>query len=118
LFNRVILENNGLRNEDITLLMRALQDLADFKSVICIRNEFGMSSVLELMPIFSRPLPQQLEELKLVSCPKLCQSTINKLLDSLIEKSFIRSLALVDAGINEDVTVKKLIALLSSSRYL
>lgn len=92
--------------------------MAELKSFVCIRNEFGQSSVESIAPVLSRPLPGQLDELKLISCPKLCSTAINRLLDALIEKSFVKSLSLVDAGINEDLTVRKLITYMTTSRHL
>lgn len=57
IFNRVVLENNGFRQEEMNLLLNGLKTLADLKSFVCIRNEFGLSSVESIAPVLARPLP-------------------------------------------------------------
>ena len=51
IFSRVILENNGLNDNDMELLVSSLQLMNELKSIICIRNEFSLGSVKALAPL-------------------------------------------------------------------
>ena len=65
-----------------------------------------------------KPIPHQLEELRLVNCGKLSPVVTCRLLDFLNEKSYIRKLSLVNAGISDDICLKKLSLLMHHSRVL
>ncbi len=81
--SRIILENNGLKDEDFAAMLEGLGRLQDIKSIIYIKNEFGMKCVDIINPMLTfRTIPYHLEELRLVSC-KIHAQALNGFLDIL-----------------------------------
>ncbi len=44
LLNRIVLDSNSLRDEDLAYLLGGLEKLVEIKSIVCIRNEFMAKS--------------------------------------------------------------------------
>lgn len=62
-------------------------------------------------------IPYHLEELRLVNC-RVSTAASQMLLDTLIEKNFLKKLALVNASINNDSAMEKICQIVDSGRYL
>jgi hypothetical protein len=89
------------------------------KSIVLIRNDFSNKSVKAIKSILHlKPIPHQLEELRLVNCGKLSTIVTCRLLDFLNEKSYIKKLSLVNAGISDEICLRKLTDLMHHSRVL
>ena len=58
-------------------------------------NSLNSMSLTKLVPVFEKRLPHHLEELKIIDC-KINSTLISQLMISLLEKSQLRSLALVN----------------------
>lgn len=81
--SRIILENNGLKDEDFANLLGGLNRLQDIKSIIYIKNDFGLKCVDVITPMLTyRTIPYHLEELRIVNC-KINSQTINAFLEIL-----------------------------------
>ena len=114
---RITLESNSLHDDGFHTILTGLKKLHSLKSIVYIRNEFMQRSVEALIPLLSlKAIPYQLEELRLVNCVHMTSLTASALLDGLNEKSFIKKLSLVNASINDEICVKKLATLISTSR--
>ena len=50
-FNKIILENNNMRDEDFAMILKGLHKLQDIKSIIYNKNEFGMKASEQLKNI-------------------------------------------------------------------
>ena len=74
--------------------------MPELKSLVYKQNEFGMKTMEYLRPFMVRPMPNQMDELRIINC-KMGLGAINMLLNCLIEKSYIRKLALVKASLTD-----------------
>jgi hypothetical protein len=71
-FTKLVLDTNGLKDEDFANILSGLTNLQEIKSLIYIRNDFGMKSASALSPIFSQKIvPYHLEELRLINCGRI-----------------------------------------------
>lgn len=52
-FNRIVLDNNSLRDEDFACLLTGLQELNEIKSVTYIRNDFMIKSAEAMRPLLA-----------------------------------------------------------------
>ena len=77
------------------MILEGLHKLKDFKSIIYKMNSLNSRSLTKLVPVFEKRLPHHLEELKIIDC-KINATLISQLMISLLEKSQLRSLALVN----------------------
>ncbi len=119
IFNRVILDNNGFLDSTGAEILDGFSKLLEVKSLVYIKNDFSINSLESLKPILHlKPIPHHLEELRLVHCGRLSSVVTGRLLDILIEKSPLRKLSLVNAGINDEICLKKLSQLVQGSRQL
>ena len=84
-----------------------------------IKNDFSLGSLEALKQILQlKPIPHHLEELKLANCGRISSVVTGRLLDILIEKNPLRKLSLVNAGINDEICLKKLSTVMQGSRNL
>jgi hypothetical protein len=68
-FKKIIFDTNGMRDEDFACILYGFSKLEEIKSIVYIRNEFNVKSMLALRPLFTqKPVPHHLEELKLINC--------------------------------------------------
>ncbi len=119
IFNRVILDNNGFLDSSGAEILDGLSKLLEVKSLVYIKNDFSINSLESLKLILHlKPIPHHLEELRLVHCGRLSSVVTGRLLDILIEKSPLRKLSLVNAGINDEICLRKLSQLVQGSRQL
>ena len=118
-FNRIILESNGISDEASSEIFCAFQNLLEVKSLVYIKNDFSIGSLEALKQILQlKPIPHHLEELKLANCGRISSVVTGRLLDILIEKNPLRKLSLVNAGINDEICLKKLSSVMQGSRNL
>ena len=66
----------------------------DFKAFICKANTLNFMTIDRLSPLLHRRLPHHIEELSLIDC-KLGTTLVEYLMESLVERSYLRKLALV-----------------------
>ena len=76
------------------MLLKAASVLKTFKSFVYKQNDFGVESMKQLNNFFSRKLPHQLIELKLVNC-RINILVMQELVKLVKDRSQIQSLALV-----------------------
>ena len=77
------------------MILEGLAHLKDFKSIIYKMNTVNSLSLQKMVPIFEKRLPMHLEELKLIDC-KINATLIAELMTSLLEKSQLKCLSLVN----------------------
>ena len=66
--NRVHFDNCGLDDTELSIVIEALSQLHDFKSIVYKQNEFGPQALEQIPKLFNRPIPFHLQELKLIDC--------------------------------------------------
>lgn len=66
--NRVHFENCGLDDTELSILLEALSQLHDFKSIVYKQNVFGPQALEQIPKLLNRPIPFHLQELKLIDC--------------------------------------------------
>lgn len=99
--NRVILDNNGLKDNDFARILIGLGQLLEIKSLVYIRNEFLIKSAQAIRPLITtNSVPHNLEELRLVNC-KMSMEATTAVLDALMHRSYLKKLALVNACLKE-----------------
>ena len=64
--NRILLDNCGIDGKKFAKILKGLETLPDFKSIIYKHNEFNEESLQALIPFFKKKMPFHLEELKLI----------------------------------------------------
>lgn len=92
--NRIFLSNCGITGDLLAQIIDGMVKLRDFKSLIYKQNSINQRSLDSLMPVFMRRIPHHMEELKLIDC-KVSPTLIIKLMDTLLEQSLIKRIALV-----------------------
>ena len=68
--------------------------MLDFKAFIYKANTLNFIAIDKLTPLLHRRMPNHMEELSLIDC-KMGTTLIEHLMDSLLERSYIRKFALV-----------------------
>lgn len=66
----------------------------------------------------NKRIPKQLEALRIMNCFKMSTVVTSRLLDALIDKSYIKRLSLVSAQINNEICISKLITFIKNSKFL
>lgn len=118
ILNRLILDNNGLKDKDFARILIGIGQLLEIKSIVYIRNEFLFKSAEAIRPLITtNSVPHNLEELRLVNCKISAQAT-TAVLDALMHRSCLKKLGLVNACLKEPSCLKKLIQFVRGSRYL
>lgn len=97
--NQMLLEDNGLRDKGLGLIMDGLQNLSQLRKFVCINNEFNKAALKGFSGIFTKP-NMRLDELRLSNCRMLPGTTLG-LIELLREKEvYMRKLSLVNANVN------------------
>ena len=68
IIHSIQLSQNGLKDSQIALIFRAMRKLAQVKAVVIKHNEFMNESLEALEELLQRSYPNELEELRLISC--------------------------------------------------
>ena len=76
----IMLNKNGLRDADMAAIIEGMNALKESKSLVIKNNEFLQNSFKSLQAILDRPMPTNLEELRIVNC-----KTSSLVTDQLLE---------------------------------
>ena len=98
---RIVLDNNGISDEQLSALLEATQHLEMIKSLLVRNNVFGSKSIQAIKPVLIKELPFNLTELRIMNC-RIAPFEVKQLFDSLLD-SKIRKLGLVNANVNGEV---------------
>lgn len=117
LFHSIMLDSNGIKDDDIMDLFKGMHQLEHVKSVIIKRNELvKVATVEHLIPLLIRSKPQNLEELRLINC-KIGAAVTHRLVEALLKRSNVKKLGLVNANFTYS-SFKVLLEYIKSSRSL
>ena len=100
---KLYFESTGTNDEMFALILQGLLDQQCFKSITYKRNQLGLKSLDLIVKMIKRPMPQNLDQLKIVNCrlnPKAIQTFLPQIHDSNLRK-----LSLVKTGINSTMLV-------------
>lgn len=68
LINRVLFENCGIDDNEFAAILRGLEQLNDFKSIVYKQNCFSELSLEAITPLLKKRLPKHIEELRFLDC--------------------------------------------------
>lgn len=68
IIHSIQLSQNGLKDDQLAVIFKAMQQLKEVKCVVIKHNEFMNQAEEALEELLKRTLPNQLEELRLISC--------------------------------------------------
>lgn len=114
--NRIIFDNCGIDDEEFSEILYGLQKLKDFKQITYRYNIMKEASIEAIKPILHQKIPNHLETLRIENC-KLTSTDTEKLLEILLEQSFLKRLAFVDAEFS-DVGFNNLIKFAANNPYM
>lgn len=100
LFNSVTLRRNTLKDEDLTMIVKGLNQQNYIKKLQITENEVGLKSITEIMHLVSRRKPYQLKHLILVDC-RMSSQAIDSLLAGLNNRSNLYFLSLAKMTVTE-----------------
>ena len=104
--SRLILDKNGLSDQDFSKILEPLSQFKRFRSIIYRRNELGMESLQHFVPMLKRRVPFHLEELTIERCT-MTQSVSEEFVDILeSNKIFLKKLTLIKMDMTDDVFFK------------
>lgn len=66
--NELLLDNNGLKDKSLALILEGLENLKSVKKFVCKNNELLKNSLCSLRQLILRPSPAHLEDLRLSNC--------------------------------------------------
>lgn len=78
-------------------ILEGLAEQTNFKAVTYKKNSLDALSVQGLLRLMARPLPHNLDELRIINC-RVTTAALNTLMDGIIQSN-LRRLSLVAAGI-------------------
>ena len=85
LLHSIMLDSNGLKDDDIQDLLRGMHNLEYVKSIIIKRNELVKVSTIDaLIPLLIRGM--NVEELRIINC-KIGAAVTHKLAEALVKRS-------------------------------
>lgn len=114
--NKVLLDNNGIVDNQFAKLVKSLSNLEKFQSIIYRNNDFGMESAEAMGALLKKKFPNNLDELRIVNC-RMAHHVSEYLMDTLLDASFLRSLTLINANLN-DRSMKLICDFMDSNVYL
>jgi len=103
-------------DESLAKLLKGMQSLDHVKAIIYKNNDFQQLSLSALSPLLTRRKPNNLEELRLVSC-RIGGCITHGLIEELLNGSNIKKLGLVQANMSS-VSFKNLCLYVKKSRTL
>ena len=110
------LNRNGMKDEELSILIEAMSTLNRLDCIILKHNEFGEKSYENILPILHRGMGDNLQEFRLVSC----QTNSHILENMLHEMSLncnLQKLGLVEAQLT-NVHMEYLVEIIISNRFL
>jgi Ran GTPase-activating protein (RanGAP) involved in mRNA processing and transport len=96
-------------------ILTGLLEQREFKAFTCKKNQFDLKSTAILIKLLRRPFPQNLHELRIISCTVRPQAMTSLL--ECIPETQLRRLTLVKAGIDTN-TIGHIQELVARSRSL
>lgn len=66
--NRVLFNNCGIDGYEFADILRGLNEIRDFKSIIYKMNLINEQSLAQLKPLLEKRLPNHLNEIKIIDC--------------------------------------------------
>ena len=114
--NRAIFDNCGIDDKEFASILRGIQKLRDFKKIIYRYNVFSEESLIEFRNLLKRKIPNHLEEMRLENC-KIEPATTTRLLEAMLDKCFLKKVALVNCNLTAE-SLDLLRELLQKSSYI
>ena len=84
LFTGIILDRNGIQDEEFADLLNGMQSLSHLKKIVYRSNGIRMLSIDKLTPLLAKQKPMQLEELRIINCP-IGGTVTNALIEALVD---------------------------------
>ena len=97
---QLYLDNNGLHDDELSLILHGLTKQFPFKTLIIQNNDIGKKCVDELHTFLNRKPPTMLEELHLINIKSNFVATLE--LCKYLRRNYLRKLSLVDVGLNTE----------------
>ena len=98
--SKLVLNNNGLTDESLSMLLIGLQHMYTISLVDIRRNQIGCKSVRLLTDFMMRRPPKHLQVLRIIDC-NMDHAATYLLLQMLFENAKLRTFSLVNASFNE-----------------
>ena len=115
LLQKLYLDNNGLTDEQLSLVIHGLIKQTTFKVLIIQNNQVGKQSLEEIIELVKRKPPSVLDELHLINTKSSWQM-MEKLAKD-IRRNYLQRLSLIQAGLNDHAVVA-LASIVKSSKSL
>jgi len=119
LYNHVVeklfMESTGTQDDSFARVLEGLAEQHGFKTLCYKKNDLGPRSVAAILALVRRPLPHNLDELRIVNC-RVSASAIQTLLQGLPSTN-LRKLTLVKTGLRGSL-LDYVIELTAASRSL
>ena len=96
----MLFNNCSISGDLMAVILEGIIKLRDFKALTYKLNALNALSIEKMEPLLKRAVPNHLQELQLIDV-KMSPTTIELLMDSIIEFSRIRKFALVNAHHSE-----------------
>ena len=93
LLQKIYLDNNGLSDEQLSLLVHGLVKQTSFKVLIIQNNQVGNLSLEEIVNLVKRKPPSVLEELHLINTKNSWQQA--EQLASEMKRNYLQKLSLI-----------------------
>lgn len=114
---QIVLNNNGLKDPGLSLILSGLGHLTGVKKIVIIDNEFGPESLWSFRQLVNKE-NTKLEELRLCNCRLQPQTTVDVLTDlRTYHFGTLRKLSLVAASLNKE-SMKKILDFVKNSKVL
>jgi len=111
------LQRNGIKDQDMAILMKALCELDKFKTLIIKHNIIGRKSIEELIPMIHRSGNASLNELRLVDC-KTQPEAVDELLKQMKDSNgMLKKLGFVQMNL-QDYHMFSLVPFLEKAKFL
>jgi Ran GTPase-activating protein (RanGAP) involved in mRNA processing and transport len=101
--NRLLLDNCGIGDDEMSTILHACAQQRDFKSLVYKHNTFGDKTLNELPALLQsldRKLPHHFEELAIIDC-KITKSISTRLVDMITQGCYLFKLQLVNCNLTE-----------------
>ena len=66
--SRLVLNNNGLSDDDLAIVLTGLQEMETISVMDLRKNIVGEKTVLQMANFMARPFPRHLQVLRIVDC--------------------------------------------------
>ena len=94
--NRMLFNNCSITGDLMATILEGIVKLKDFKALTYKQNALNALSIEKMEPLLRRGVPNHLQELQLIDV-KMSPTTIELMMDSIMEHARLRKFALVNA---------------------